>query len=451
MLSYGLGDAGTGLAATMFGFFLFVFFTGTAGLPAIVAGSLLMVIKIWDGINDPMIGWLSDHTQTRWGPRIPWMLGAALPLGISLAAMWWVPPGDVAQKTTYYVVMAILVMTAYTSVNLPYSALATELTEDTSVRNRLNAARFTGSIIAGASGLIVTPLLLVNGASGYLAMGRITGTIAALATLACCWGLAPFAKKAGRPRGNSEPLRRQLARIIANKRFLKVLGLYLLLWCALQLMQPVALIYLIQLMRVPAELATWMLLPFQLSALIGLQVWSMYANRHGRIRALLWGGCLWIAACVVSMLLQPLSPNADLSNLWPSAGPDGLRLIALLATIGTVGFGAATAYLIPWCLLPDAIDADPDKPAGLYTAWMVLVQKIGIGLSIQLLGVLLSVSGYRSVTEAGSALSYTTQPESALLAIRMCMGLIPALLVALGLVVMRGWPERNAHNQAATS
>ncbi|MED5562568.1 MAG: MFS transporter, partial [Cyanobacteriota bacterium] len=196
MISYGLGDAGTGLAATLLGFYLFVFFTGTAGLPAIVAGSLLMVIKLWDGINDPMIGWLSDHTQTRWGPRIPWMLGAALPLGISLAAMWWVPPGDVAQKTMYYIVMAILLMTAYTSVNLPYSALSTELTEDTSVRNRLNAARFTGSIIAGASGLIVTPFLLVNGANGYLAMGRITGTIAALATLACCWGLAPFTKTA---------------------------------------------------------------------------------------------------------------------------------------------------------------------------------------------------------------------------------------------------------------
>ncbi len=451
MISYGLGDAGTGLAATLLGFYLFVFFTGTAGLPAIVAGSLLMVIKLWDGINDPMIGWLSDHTQTRWGPRIPWMLGAALPLGISLAAMWWVPPGDVAQKTMYYIVMAILLMTAYTSVNLPYSALSTELTEDTSVRNRLNAARFTGSIIAGASGLIVTPLLLVNGANGYLAMGRITGTIAALATLACCWGLAPFTKTARRPRCHHEPLRRQLGRIISNRRFLKVLGLYLLLWCALQLMQPVALIYLVQLMRVPAELATWMLLPFQLCALIGLQVWSMYANRHGRIRALCWGGCLWIAACVVSMLLPPLSTDASLANLWPPAGTNGLRLMALLATIGTVGFGAATAYLIPWCLLPDAIDADPDKPAGLYTAWMVLVQKIGIGVSIQLLGILLSLSGYRSVVEAGGALSYSDQPESALITIRMCMGFIPAVLVALGLVVMRGWPERNSHNQAAMS
>ena len=89
MISYGLGDAGTGLAATQLGFYLFPFFTGTAGLPAFIAGSLLMVIKIWDAINDPLIGWLSDHTNTRWGPRLPWMMGAAVPLGIALGAIWW--------------------------------------------------------------------------------------------------------------------------------------------------------------------------------------------------------------------------------------------------------------------------------------------------------------------------------------------------------------------------
>ena len=83
MAAYGLGDAGTGLAATQLGFYLFPFFTCAAGLPAFIAGSLLTVIKVWDALNDPMIGWLSDHTNSRWGPRLPWMLGAALPLGIS--------------------------------------------------------------------------------------------------------------------------------------------------------------------------------------------------------------------------------------------------------------------------------------------------------------------------------------------------------------------------------
>jgi len=436
MLAYGLGDAGTGLAATQLGFYLFPFFTCAAGLPAFIAGSLLTVIKIWDALNDPLIGWMSDHTQSRWGPRLPWMLGGALPLGISLAAMWWVPEGDTVQRTLYYVVMAILLMTAYTSVNLPYAALSTELTTSTAIRTRLNAARFTGSIIAGLSGLIVASVVLSDGADGYLRMGRITGTIAAIATLGCCWGLAPFAKKAQRPSGHAEPPLQQLRRILANPRFVMVLGLYLLLWFGLQLMQVVALIWLVQVIHVPPGLSTWILLPFQLSALAGLQLWSLLSNRRGRITALHWGSGIWICACLLSMLVAPLTEGS---------GPAGL--IPLIGLIMLVGLGASTAYLIPWSLLPDAIDADPTKPAGLYTAWMVFGQKLIIGLSMSVFGGLLSLTGYISSQTCRGALSFIEQPASALLAIRLCMGLIPALLVVLGLVVMRRWPDRGAHLQ----
>ncbi|QEY33435.1 MFS transporter [Synechococcus sp. RSCCF101] len=454
MVGYGLGDAGTGLAATQLGFYLFVFFTSIAGLPAAVAGSLLMVIKVWDGINDPLVGWLSDHTHTRWGPRLPWMLGAALPLGITLAAMWWVPPGDVLHRTAYYVLMAVLLMTAYTSVNLPYAALATELTTDTRTRTRLNAARFTGSILAGISGLVVASLLVANGETGYRQMGQITGLIAATATLSCCWGLAPFARQASRPSGHPEPVRQQLRRILRNGRFLRVLGLYLLLWCALQLMQPVALIYLVEVVNVPGTLSSWILLPFQVSALVGLQLWSLVANRRGRVLALRWGAAIWIVACLIALWVIPmlaLEPAAaGTTPGWATVmqGANAPRFLALVATILLMGLGASTAYLIPWSLLPDAIDADPDKPAGLYTAWMVLIQKIGIGLSIQLLGVLLSLSGYRSgESVTGATAQALEQPDSALITIRLCMGLIPSVLVVLGLIVMRRWPDRGAHLQ----
>ena len=64
------------------------------------------------------------------------------------------------QRTAYYVLMAILLMTAYTSVNLPYAALSTELTPDTAIRTRLNAARFTGSILAGTIGLLIAVFVL---------------------------------------------------------------------------------------------------------------------------------------------------------------------------------------------------------------------------------------------------------------------------------------------------
>ncbi len=437
MLAYGLGDAGTGLAATTLGFYLFPFFTSAAGLPALIAGSLLTVIKLWDAINDPLIGWMSDHTRTRWGPRLPWMFAAALPLGISLAAMWWVPEGSILQRTAYYVLMAILLMTAYTSVNLPYAALSTELTPNTAIRTRLNAARFTGSILAGTIGLLIAVFVLREGSGGYLLMGQITGTIAAAATLLCCWGLAPYAKKAQRPSGNKEPLRQQLRRIRSNSRFLMVLGLYLLLWFGLQLMQVVALIWLVQVIHVPAGIATLLLLAFNIAALVGLQVWSVLSNRFGRIKALGWGSSIWIAACLLSMTLAPLTDNS---------------LVALIPVIGLimlVGLGASTAYLIPWSLLPDAIDADPTRPAGLYTAWMVFGQKLIIGLSMSVFGTLLQLTGYISTKTADGALSSVQQPETALIAIRLCMGFIPAVLVVIGLLLMRRWPDRGAHLHSA--
>tara|TARA_Y100001968_G_scaffold333507_1_gene396778 strand:+ start:174 stop:1529 length:1356 start_codon:yes stop_codon:yes gene_type:complete len=439
MVSYGLGDAGTGLAATQLGFYLFPFFTCAAGLPAVVAGSLLMVIKIWDAINDPLIGWLSDHTKSRWGPRLPWMIGAAAPLGISLAAVWWVPPGTTFEKTAYYIAVTILLMTAYTSVNLPFAALSTELTEDTSIRTRLNAARFTGSILAGLSGLIVAAGLLSNGNEGYVSMGKITGTIASVATLISCWGLAPYAKKARKPKGKHEPFRLQWNRILNNKLFMRIIFLYLLLWCGLQLMQTVSIIYLEQVMKVPIGISKWIPIPFQISALFGLQYWSIFSNKFGRIKALNQGGLFWIIGCFLTMLLPPLLPGFTLTNLFSTNSIEAIKMIALLITILMVGFGASTAYLIPWSLLPDAIDADPEKPAGIYTAWMVLIQKIGIGFSVQLLGLLLTFAGYKSSEECLNLINNLDQPSSAITTIRICMGLIPSFLVASGLLIMRGW------------
>ncbi len=435
MFSYGLGDAGTGMAATTLGFYLFPFFTCQAGLPAWIAGNLLLVIKVWDGINDPLIGWMSDHTQSRWGPRLPWMCAAALPLGISLAAMWWVPEGDITQRTIYYVLMAILLMTAYTSVNLPFAALCTELTLNTAIRTRLNAARFTGSITAGTMGLLVAFLMFREGGGGYVLMGQITGTIAVTATLLCCWGLAPYAKKAQRPSGVKEPVLQQLQRIRSNSRFLMVLGLYLLLWFGLQLMQVVALIWLVQVIHVPASLATLLLLAFNIAALAGLQLWSVLSNRHGRIKALGWGSSIWITACLLSMVIAPIKNSGIIA------------LIPVVMLILLVGLGASTAYLIPWSLLPDAIDADPSHPAGLYTAWMVLGQKLIIGLSMSVFGTLMQLAGYISTKSCDGALNFIEQPQSALIFIRLCMGLIPAVLVVLGLLVMSRWPDRGAHLQ----
>jgi GPH family glycoside/pentoside/hexuronide:cation symporter len=431
--AYGLGDAGTGMAASLIGFYLFIFYTAAAGLPNWLAGVVLMLGRLWDAINDPLVGWLSDRTRSRWGARLPWLVGSAVPLGVSMALAWWLPPGSIWVKFAFFLGISVLANSLYTCVNLPYAALASELTTNTTLRTRLNTSRFTGSIIASLTGVVLGGLLVRDHsqALGYWRMGLMSGSIITLCTLLCAWGVAPVATRCQQPLSEKGTTRRLLRRIGRNHRFLMVLGLYLLLWCSLQLMQTAALIFLPVVMRLPETWSNWILLPFQISTLVGLQVWNGVCHRQGRLRALQIGAWLWISGCLAAMLLVPLDasfgPTGSTTNL--------IRLGLLVVTILVVGLGASTAYLIPWALLPDAIDADPERPAGLFSAWMVFAQKICISFALYFFGQLMSLSGYQAAQKM-------LQPDSALVAIRLCMGLIPAMLVVLGLVVMRRWPER---------
>jgi GPH family glycoside/pentoside/hexuronide:cation symporter len=429
--SYGLGDAGTGMAASLIGFYLFVFYTAAAGLPPWMAGLVLMLARLWDAINDPLVGWLSDKTRTPWGPRLPWLMGCAVPLGMAMAAMWWLPPGGPWTRFVIFVAIAVVANTLYTGVNLPYAALAAELTTSVNLRTRLNTARFTGSIIASLVGLVLGGLLLRDhhDAASYGQLGLISGVIVSASALLCGWGIAPAARTCQRPQSEAGTTRRLLRRVRGNGRFLRVLGLYLLLWCALQIMQTAALIFLPVVMRLPEGWSNWILLPFQISTLLGLWLWTSVCHHQGRLPALRQGTALWIGGCLAAMVLVPLDPAISPLGSWGN----GLRLLLLVAAIVAVGVGASTAYLIPWSLLPDAIDADPEKPAGQFSAWMVLAQKVCISLALFLFGNVMSLSGYQAARGA-------LQPDSALIAIRLCMGLLPALLVVLGLLVMRRWP-----------
>ncbi|MFZ9229272.1 MAG: MFS transporter [Prochlorococcaceae cyanobacterium] len=432
--AYGLGDVGTGMGAALIGFYLLRFYVA-AGLPPWVAGLAYGLGRLWDALNDPIVGWLSDKTSRHpWGPRIPWIVWSAVPLGGAMAAMWWLPPwANSWSRFAIFLVVSIIANSLYTCVNLPYTALAAELSSDVNLRTRLNTARFTGSILATITAALLAGVLVrdLSDPQTYLPVGLVSGLIIAITALLCGWGLLPMARRCRRPEASPGTTRRLLRRVGSNGRFLMVLGLYLLLWCALQLMQAVSLFFLPVVLQVPEGLSKLILLPFLLSSLGGLWLWSEVARRYGRITALRWGGGLWALSCGAVMLLQPL----DASSAVLGSAANSLKLAALVATIVVAGMGAATAYLIPWSLLPDAIDVDPEKPAGQYSAWMVLAQKVCISAVIALLGVLLSASGYNE------ALPAQAQPSSALVAIRLCMGLIPAVLIAVGLVVMRRWPE----------
>lgn len=212
-LAYGAGDMGPAITANILVFYLLYFFTNVAGLPAGMAGSILAIGKIGDAINDPVAGILSDRTRTRWGRRIPWMLFGTIPFGIFFWLQWVVP--QFSEDTninhwslfTYYIIIATLFNLAYTAVNLPYTALTPELTQDYNERTSLNSFRFAFSIGGSILSLILAGLITQaypeDPKQQYLVLGGVSTLVSVIALFWCTFriqerGAAPLLQKQGK-------------------------------------------------------------------------------------------------------------------------------------------------------------------------------------------------------------------------------------------------------------
>ena len=194
-IAYGAGDMGPAITANILVFFLLYFFTNVAGLSPGLAGSILAIGKISDAINDPVTGILSDRTRTRWGRRIPWMLLGTIPFGFFFFLQWIVPHFSDDKVTNdwglfiYYIAIAILFNLAYTAVNLPYTALTPELTQDYNERTNLSSFRFAFSIGGSILSLILATFIFAvypdDPIQQYLILGLVSTLVSVVALFWC--------------------------------------------------------------------------------------------------------------------------------------------------------------------------------------------------------------------------------------------------------------------------
>lgn len=152
-LGYGVGDTASHFVWDMVGFWILIFYTDTFGISAAVAGTIMLIARVWDMISDPIMGIIADRTNTRWGKFRPYLLWMALPYSI-LAVMTFSTP-DLGQtgKIIYAGATYLLLMTVFTAINLPYSSLGAVMSSDSNERAGLNSYRF---VFAFAGQLIVT-------------------------------------------------------------------------------------------------------------------------------------------------------------------------------------------------------------------------------------------------------------------------------------------------------
>jgi GPH family glycoside/pentoside/hexuronide:cation symporter len=155
-LAYGFGSIAYGIKDSGFSTLLLLFYNQVIGLPANLVGLAIMIALVLDAVVDPLIGRISDHTQSRWGRRHPFMYAASLPVGL-LYLLLWNPPSGVSHGVTliYLIVVAILVRSAISCYEIPSSALAPELTTDYHERTSVLGYRYLFGWIGGMGMLLL--------------------------------------------------------------------------------------------------------------------------------------------------------------------------------------------------------------------------------------------------------------------------------------------------------
>jgi glycoside/pentoside/hexuronide:cation symporter, GPH family len=427
---FSTGDLSTSIPLAILMFFQLYFLTDIAGLRPDYAGWAVGLSRLWDAVNDPLFGLLSDRIRTRWGRRRVLLLFGSVPLGLSFMLMWYVPSlGDVA-LAVYYATAFILFDTLFTVVHVGYNALTPEMTKDYDERSSLNGYRMVFSI-SGTIGAIILATVLGWYITDRQLLFTILGT--GLGLVAMIPPLIVF--KITRERPSEElppalPPGQAIRATLRNVPFRWVMGLYLLSWTTASILAAILVYYANYYLLVP-EQANFFVLVAEGAAILFIPLVVLLSKQLDKRRAFILGMLSWVFV---------------LSGIFFLA-PDQIGAAYILAFLA--GAGIATAFVVPWAMVPDVVEEDQkvtgQRREGSFYAFASFFQKLATGLAIWAMGQTLAVTGYITPA-AGSPLPL--QPEAAVMAIRWFAGPVPVVLVLLSIACAWKYPISRESHQA---
>jgi len=427
-LLYSSGDLSVSVPLAILMFFQLYFLTDVAHLRPDLAGWAIAIGKIWDSFNDPIIGLISDRIRTRWGRRRVFLLFGAIPLGLTFALMWVVPPFGPAGLVAYYAITFILFDTTFTLIHVAYNSLTPELTPKYDERSSLNGFRMVYSI-SGTLGAIIFATVLgwyvANARTLYAIIGVVLGLISIIPPFIV------YRITAGRERTSDDqplPWRQALKYTLSNRPFWMIMGLYLLSWTTASILAANLIYFANYHLKAPDQ-ANYFVLVAQGSAILFIPLSVWLSKRLDKRRAFILGMLSWI------VVLLGLS----------TVGSDQIVLAYILAALA--GAGIATAYVVPWSMIPDIIELDELKTGqrreGSFYAFASFFQKLATGVAIWVMGQMLNRAGYITPT---ASLPVPQQPAEVVSAIRWFMGPIPAALLVLSVLFAWFYPiSRELH------
>jgi GPH family glycoside/pentoside/hexuronide:cation symporter len=415
-LGFGIFDLGGNMLFTLMGFWCLKYLTDVAGLGALLAGAAVMIGKAWDAVTDPVMGFISDRTLTRWGRRRPYLLFGAIPMMLAMWLFFTSPTAASPVLLTLWAVLTLMLLnTASTVINIPYSSLTPELTDDYHERTSLNGYRFGCAVfgtIAGAAA--VQPLTELFGSPrlGFSMMGLILGAIMTIVTLLTFFGTREKPHtKADLPTKGFFATYKQ---VFSNKPFVQLLLTYALNIMGLTFLQSILAYYTEYIYRKP-EMTPIAMLILLVTAMFCIPLSVLVSKKIGKKRT--YQICfLVIASCCMIIFF-----------LGRSLGPNFFLALMVYGGIG-VGFG----YVSPFAMVPDTIEYDAvksgERKEGAFYGMWTFISKFGTALAVFISGLILDRGGY---------IANAIQDEKAIFAIRLIIGPIPALILLGALVLVQ--------------
>jgi GPH family glycoside/pentoside/hexuronide:cation symporter len=414
-LGFGIFDLGGNMLFTVMGFWCLNYLTDTVSLNAALAGTALLISKFWDAITDPIMGYISDRTRSRWGRRRPYLLFGALPLFLTFWFFFSVPAFSSPTMLLVWATLALVALnTASTVVNIPYSSLTPELTDDYHERTVLNGYRFGcavfGTIIGAAA---VQPIvgLAADKQSGFSLLGIILGAIIAATTLLAFVGTREKEHKELAHQGFFASYKA----VFTNRPYLIVLFTYAIHLTALTLVQGI-IVYYTKYVYNREELTTPALVILLLVAMIFIPISVLVSKKIGKKNTYQICFIIIASACLAIFALG-----------------HRLGIPFFMAIMVFAGIGVGFSYVAPFAMVPDAIEYEAlksgERKEGVYYGIWTFMSKVGQSLAVFISGLILSWGGY---------VADTLQSSKALWAIRFIIGPLPAcLFIGAALLIQR--------------
>lgn len=421
---FGIGDITGTFSNTIIGFFYLYFLTDIIGLRPAYAGAAILIGKLWDAVTDPMVGSISDRTDTRWGRRRVFLLFGTLPLTLTFLALWIVPNTlSQGQLFIYAAITYMLHMTAITAVMVPYQTLISEISIDYDERTSLIGYRMLFSIFGGLIGVILPKIIMDSYQvenTGFIIMGIIFGI---------CIGIAPIFPFLGcreRKHNNSKKSSylKDLIFVWKNKPFRYVLIMFLMTWTAINLLQTMFMYFFKYWLNMEDKFEIIVGMIFIIATIL-IPFWVKTSSKIGKKKSYILG----MGLLSLSVLLVIFVPQGALT----------LTLIICFF----IGIGVSAAHVIPHSIIPDSIDFGQlqtgERKEGIYYGVLTFVQKLGTAGAIGLSGLTLDKVGY---------VPDVVQTSKVLLSIRLLQGPVPGILLLVGIICIYFYPiDKRIYNE----